>query len=271
MKKLTLLISTLLLATMAWAAGNMQGQGHGNMKGMQMFQTVPVDKAEILQTGEDKMYCPNCGMHLPKFYKTGHAVKLKDGTTRQYCSIHCLVEELELAALRGKKADVKETLVVDVESGKFTDATQAHYVIGSKIGGTMTMNSKYAFASKTSADKFAAENGGKVVTFDEAYDIALNDFASDMAMVHKKRSGKMWKMGQKIYEGQCDQQKVQMTSHAHTMGEMKAAIAKSGACGDLNDMQLQAVMLYVWDVKMNKFEETYGKNPEIQKKIKAMQ
>ncbi|MFW6307726.1 MAG: hypothetical protein ACOC08_03695, partial [Campylobacterales bacterium] len=49
--------------------------GQGTQKGMGkpmkgMFQSVPVSQAELLMSGEDKEYCPNCGMYLPKFYKT---------------------------------------------------------------------------------------------------------------------------------------------------------------------------------------------------------
>ena len=54
----------------------------------EMFQSVAPEKAELLQTGKGKLYCPNCGMNLVKFYKTSHAMKQKDGSTHQYCSIH---------------------------------------------------------------------------------------------------------------------------------------------------------------------------------------
>ena len=47
-----------------------------------MFQSVEADKATLLQKGNAKEYCPNCGMHLPKYYKTSHAVTFKDGTSR---------------------------------------------------------------------------------------------------------------------------------------------------------------------------------------------
>ena len=75
----------------------------------------------------------------------------------------------------------------------------------------------------------------------------------------------MYKMGQKLYETKCDQEKINKL-HAHTMGEMKAMIKNSGACGDdLNDKELQAIMLYNWDVRLNKFEELHGENKEIKK------
>jgi len=244
------------------------GVSVASASGMKMFQSVSLNQVELLQEGESKLYCPNCGMHLPKFYKTNHAAWLDDGTVRQYCSMYCLVEEMELTVLRGKKDRVAEILVVDVPSLKFIDARSAHYVVGSKIPGTMTTVSKYAFKNLEDAKAFAKENGGTISTFDEAYKVALNDFARDTALVYDNRSSRMYKIGQELYETQCDKKAISRLD-AHTMGDMKALIEKTGVCGEgLSDTQLQGIMLYWWDVRMNKFEELYGQNPEVQKAIK---
>lgn len=232
---------------------------------MMMFQTVPEDKAVILQQGQDKMYCPNCGMYLPKFYKTTHAVELNDGTHRQYCSIYCLVEEMELTVLRGKHDTIKQILVVDVPSLKYVDAKTATYVVGSSKKGTMTTTSKYAFANVDDAKAFAAQNGGEVTDFDSAYNTALKDFAKDTGLVKATRGSKMYKMGEKLYNTQCDKDAMAKID-AHTMGEMKAIIKDNNICGkDLNDGQLQAIMLYNWDIRLEKFEKAYGKNKEVEK------
>ena len=114
--------------------------------------SVPLKKATIVQTGKDKIYCPSCGMHLGKFYKTNHTHKNK-----QYCSMHCLVEN-------NKNKIASDAKVVDTKTLKFIDASKAFYVVGSKKKGTMTMNSKYAFALESDAKKFKAKNGGKIKT-----------------------------------------------------------------------------------------------------------
>lgn len=260
MKKI---LTTALMLMIAFSFSNA-------MSKMQMFQSVSLDKAQLLQQNESKLYCPNCGMNLPKFYKTNHAVKLNDGSVRQYCSIYCLVEEMELTVLRGKKDSVEKIMVVDVPSLKFIDAKTAHYVVGSKKPGTMTTTSKYAFKDETDAQAFASKNGGEVVSFDQAYKVALTDFAKDTAMVYKKRSSKMYKMGKKLYQKQCNMEKMEALD-AHTMGDMKELIKANKVCGEgLSDGQLQGIMLYWWDVKMNKFEQLHGKNEEVQKYIKMM-
>ena len=228
----------------------------------EMFQSVSEKEATLLQKGEDKLYCPNCGMNLPKYYKTSHAVELTDGTYRQYCSIHCLTEEMEMGYLRDKKESIKSIQVVDISSNQFVDAKKAFYVVGSSKPGTMTMTSKYAFGQKAQAEDFAAKNGGTVMDFDETYKTAVNDFTKDMGMLLAMKSSKMWKMGEKLYNEKCDKAKID-TFHAHNIGTMKTMIRDSKACGELDDMQLQAISLHIWDQKLGNFEKQYGANEEI--------
>ena len=147
--------------------------GHGNHGGGAMFQTVPKDKAILLQDGKNKSSCIVCGMKLPMFYKTSHASKLGD-KDRQYCSLHCLAEEKNI-----KKMGIKDFRVVDVTSLKFIDAKKAFYVVGSKKKATMSEISKYAFADKKDAVIFSKKFKGTVVNFDEALKIAMKDFSKN--------------------------------------------------------------------------------------------
>jgi nitrous oxide reductase accessory protein NosL len=134
--------------------------GHGNHGGGgAMFQSVPKDKAILLQSGEDKASCIACGMKLPMFYKTNHAAHLDKGV-RQYCSIHCLAEEKSI-----KKMPIKDFKVVDVKSLKFIDAKSAFYVVGSNKKATMSKVSKYAFAKKEDAVQFSKRSAADVVYF----------------------------------------------------------------------------------------------------------
>ena len=136
---------------------------------MQMFQSVSPKDAKILQEGEQKSSCSNCGMNLPSFYKTNHLAKV-DGKVRQFCSIHCLAKSIKDGA---KVEDIK---VVDTKTLKFIDAKKAYYVVGSKKKGTMSKVSKYAFANKEDALAFAKQNGGEVMDYEKALEIAKRDF-----------------------------------------------------------------------------------------------
>ncbi|MEA1952817.1 MAG: nitrous oxide reductase accessory protein NosL, partial [Campylobacterota bacterium] len=134
------------------------------------FQTVSAKQAILVQKGKNRESCVICGMNLPTFYKTSHAAETKSGTKRQYCSLHCVVEDNEI-----KKTDLVNLKVVDTNSLKFISVYKAFYVVGSSKPGTMTRTSKYAFAKKSEAEAFAKKFGGKVMNFNDTYTIAMKD------------------------------------------------------------------------------------------------
>ncbi|WP_457744352.1 nitrous oxide reductase accessory protein NosL [Sulfurimonas sp.] len=135
-----------------------------------LFQTVNKKEAILVQKGPNKKYCAVCGMNLVKFYKTSHAATDSNGTVHQYCSLHCLAENLS------QGAELENPQVVDAHTLKFIPVQVAYYVVGSKIKGTMSKVSKYAFKSLDDAKKFQAKNGGKIVDFYSAWQIAKKDF-----------------------------------------------------------------------------------------------
>jgi len=202
---------------------------------MELFQSVSPKQATLLQQGKEKKFCPVCGMNLPMFYKTNHAAVV-DGKRKQYCSIHCLIEDKE-----HNHAHLKNIQVVDTNSLKFIDASKAYYVVGSKKKGTMSMVSKYAFAKKEDAQKFAKEFGGQVMSFQEAYQEAKKDFAHDTSMISKKQQ-KAAKMGKMMYEKMCKK----TDKHFTSVAQAKAFLMETHICGELKGKQLQAVGLYLY-------------------------
>jgi len=138
-------------------------------KPSKMFQTVSKDKAVLVQKGAKANSCAVCGMNLTKFYKTSHNAT-KDGEPIQYCSIHCLANNLESGV------ELENPNVVDVKSLKFIPVLQAYYVVGSDVRGTMSRVSKYAFASLDDAKAFQKKHGGKIMDFRGALEVAKKDF-----------------------------------------------------------------------------------------------
>jgi len=134
-----------------------------------IFQTVDPKDAILVQKTPAKEHCAICGMNLIKYYKTSHAAKL-EGKNIQYCSIHCLTKHIN------EGAELENPMVVDVKSLKFIPVTEAFYVVGSKIPGTMTKTSKYAFKSLADAKVFQKKYGGKILDFYSAWQIAKEDF-----------------------------------------------------------------------------------------------
>lgn len=142
------------------------GHNHG-ASAKELFQSVPKDKAILMQESTSGVVC---GMNLNRYFKTNHYATL-EGNVRQYCSLHCLAEDLLI-----KKLPLKEIHVVDVTSLQFIDASKANYVVGSRVKGTMSEKSKYAFASIEDAKAFASKYGGVVKPFNEALQSAEEDF-----------------------------------------------------------------------------------------------
>jgi nitrous oxide reductase accessory protein NosL len=159
-------IKAMLVVVMIFFAGCAQKELDGKYA---IFQSVDKKDAVLLQDGADKNYCPRCGMDLVKYYKTSHSAS-DEKKVYQYCSIHCLEEHL------GDGIELKNPLVVDVTSLKFIDATKAYYVVGSRMRGTMSKISKYAFLNQEDAKKFQSQNGGEIMDFYKALEVARGDF-----------------------------------------------------------------------------------------------
>ena len=193
----------------------------------QMFQSVPVNQAQLLQKGPGKLYCHGCGMNLVKFYKTSHALG-----DHQYCSLHCLTEA---------NHETSGARVVDVASLKFVPAHMAHYVVGSDVKGTMTMTSKYAFSSRANAEAFAEKNGGELMNFKAVEAMARKALDKENLMIAKKRL-KMAEKGSRIFKTMCGDAHLPEFS---SIAEAKTYLAESGACGELNDDQYQAVAIFL--------------------------
>jgi nitrous oxide reductase accessory protein NosL len=205
------------------------------------FSKMAEGTPQLVQKGPQKMWCAVCGMNLKMFYKTSHAVVLKDGTKKQYCSIRCLVADWP-----NIKEKVEKILVVDAKTGEMIDAKTAHYVVGSKVKGTMSMTSKIAFAKLEDAKAFRKKYGGKISDFDTAFKMAQKALAKESMMIARKKQAKMYPMGEKIYKKMCQPIDV---SKFKRINDMKAAIKTEKLCKPMKEKQLQAVALYLWDVK----------------------
>jgi len=206
------------------------------------FCKVASVKPVFLQHGKEKAWCPVCGMSIKMFYKTSHGATLKDNTPRQYCSMRCLVVDMQKHDI-----DLGSIKVVDASTQKLIDAQQAFYVVGSKVKGTMSKVSKLAFASKDDAKEFVKKHKGKIVDFKTALKMAKESLKSDIAMVDKKKRKKIYPMGKKIFTKMCKKD-IDLSNYVE-INELKADIKEKHLCKPLKAKQLQALSLYLWEVK----------------------
>ncbi len=229
-KKTIILITLLIFSTINLNAEN--------------FTKVASSKPVLVQSGKEKEWCPICGMSIKMFYKTSHTSKLfnHNNKDRQYCSVRCLVVDMKEYTI-----DLKSIKVVDASSQQLISAINAFYVVESKVKGTMSKVSKLAFATKNDANEFIKKYGGRVVSFKEVLKMAEASLKSDISMVTKKKEKKIYPMGKKIFTKMCKQD-IKLTDYLE-INELKSDIKNKKLCKPLKEKQLQALSLYLWEVK----------------------
>jgi copper chaperone NosL len=127
--------------------------------------------------------CKYCGMDRAKFAHSRMFVEYDDGTSLGTCSIHCLAIDLVV----NMDKTPRSMQVGDYNSKKLIDAEKAFWVIGGNKPGVMTKKAKWAFENKADAEKFIAENGGTLATFDQAMKVTFEDMYADTKMIQEKR------------------------------------------------------------------------------------
>ena len=196
----------------------------------------------LAQEGKNKHWCPICGMKIGMFYKTSHFSQLENDKKRQYCSIRCLAVDNEKNMI--KKNSIK---VVDAKTEKQIDAQTAIYVLGSRVPGTMSKVSKLAFSSIKDAKDFQSKYGGKILSFDETFKMAQKSLSKDIAIFNTKREKKVYPKGKKLFQKMCNAT-IDFSKYKE-INNLKADILNKKMCKKLKEKQLQAVTLYLWDVK----------------------
>jgi len=208
----------------------------------QIFSKSATTQPILVQEGKEKKWCPICGMNLKKFYKTSHASILKNGKHRQYCSLRCLSVDMQKYTI-----DTKTVQVIDAKTEQPIDASSAFYVVSSKIYGTMSKVSKLAFKKESDAVEFIKKYKGKLVSFDIALNMAKNSLNSDIALTLKKKRKKIYPMGKKIFEKRCHKD-IDLENYKE-INQLKSDIKNLQFCKPLKEKQLQAVALYLFEVK----------------------
>jgi copper chaperone NosL len=134
--------------------------------------------------------CPYCGMDRQQYHHSRHLVHYQDDLVDATCSLHCAALSLALNLDRGPKAIYAADFGATTDLKPLVNVDAATYLIGSKLPGVMTKQSKVAFATKTAAEAVKAEQGGELGNFDTALQAAYQSMAGDTTMIRKKRAEK---------------------------------------------------------------------------------
>ncbi|HSM27902.1 MAG TPA: nitrous oxide reductase accessory protein NosL [Thioalkalivibrio sp.] len=197
MDRRTLLRSTLAagLAGGVWTpanAGRIQCEGDGTP--LQFTPRTLPDDEPLVDELEKYPRCPYCGMDRRKWHHSRHLIHYDDGRVDGTCSIHCTAIALAVNMDLGPQAIYTADFGSDSEIKPMVDVTEAIYLIGSALPGTMSARSKMAFAHAAAAELTLATHGGELADFDAALLAAYLDMAQNTVMIRKRRAERRARM-----------------------------------------------------------------------------
>lgn len=188
--KLSLLAGAGLMAGQASAQQACPGDGTPS----QFIPKKPADPQANVNDIEKYPKCPYCGMDRKQYHHSRMLVQYSDDLADGTCSLHCAAISLSLNVDREPKTmwvgdnaaagDVKPLVEVD----------KATFLVGSKLPGVMTANSKVAYGNAEAAKAAQAANGGELTNFDGALLAAYTDMSKDVSRIRKNRAARRKKM-----------------------------------------------------------------------------
>jgi len=141
-----------------------------------------------LAGGDIEQYpaCKYCGMDRQKYSHSRVLIDYQGGSGLGTCSLHCAAVDLAVNIDK-----IPQSIQVgDFDTRELVDAEKASWVLVPDKPGVMTARGKWAFATREAADRYAAANGGKVISFDEAMRAAYEDMDRDTKAIRERRKAR---------------------------------------------------------------------------------
>ncbi len=150
---------------------------------MLVFAAILLIQIWALAAHAEDAICPYCGMKRSQYPHSWVVITHSDGSVEMVCSVHCAA--IDMALHTGKQ--VAQITVADYKTHDQIPAETAFWVIGGDRAGVMTARAKWAFKTKTDAQGFIKDHGGKLADFDDVMKAAFEDMYQDTLMIRKKR------------------------------------------------------------------------------------
>lgn len=163
----------LVMVILVWLTGVFDASAGGPCE-----LAHPLAPPDVALTGR----CPNCGMPQAMWARTWKLFAPLDGVV-QACSFHCLAD---LERKSGKAPAEVQTALFQ-EPRAIIAAEAAYYVIGARVPGTMTPQSKLAFPTREAAERFASACGGQVAGYAEVMAAAAAGLSEENGMIDQRR------------------------------------------------------------------------------------
>lgn len=142
-----------------------------------LFLLVAAPFVGAREVVESPKRCQACGMDRTAFAHSRMLILYADGTSVGVCSLHCAAEERQ----HNQEKRIGALMVADYGTKELLAAKRATWVVGGKRTGVMTAQAKWAFARAEDAQRFMAENGGRVNSFAQALNAATLEVMAQAA------------------------------------------------------------------------------------------
>lgn len=190
MLKLSLAATAAGLATTAHAQQACPGDGTP----AQFVPKKPADPQAHVGDIDKYPKCPYCGMDRKQYHHSRMLVHYSDDLADGTCSLHCAAISLSLNVDREPKTLWVGDNAAAGDVKPLVEVEKATFLLGSRIPGVMTANSKVAYGTEEAAKAAQAANGGELARFDQALLAAYTDMSKDVSRIRKNRAERRRKM-----------------------------------------------------------------------------
>lgn len=186
------LVAGIGLAGATHGAHAAQCEGDGTP--LQFIPKKPADPQAHVDDIAKYPKCPYCGMDRKQFHHSRMLIQYSDDLADGTCSLHCAAISLSLNVDRDPKAIWVGDNAAAGDTKPLVEVDKATFLIGSKIPGVMTANSKVAYGTEEAAKAAQAAQGGELAKFDQALLVAYTDMSKDVSRIRKNRAERRKKM-----------------------------------------------------------------------------
>lgn len=215
----------------------------------------------LVQKGQNR-WCPISGQNLVDYYKTSYTAKLKaNNLLRQYSSLTSLAIDKQEHGI-----DTSDIKALDVVSQTYINTKNAFFLVNSRIEPTFGKISVLAFRHKSDALAYSKKYEGTIVSFDRALELVEKNLKPSLAYMETIYKKKSYNMGKRIYKKRC--KKIDPNDFIE-INDLKKEIFDKNLCGRLDEKYLQALSLYLWNIKRAGKTDTNNDSVKVNKDEKC--
>jgi len=183
---------------------------------------------------------PHTGTSIEAYKESSFQARFKTNERqRTYSTLYSLLKDEQSYGLKAFKAYARDTK-------QYEEVTTLFFVYPLTQRSPFGKHTSVAFRSHESALIYAKEQKAEIIDFEKLLHVTLQGMQKDETLMHARFKKRAYPMGKKIYDKQCHA--IEPTDFME-MGELKDALMNEPSCQTLDETRMQALSLYLWNVK----------------------